>query len=192
LSDVQQNDDAPKSENSVEKDFVDFAGDNENDLQDLDGNFEVNGEDDIFETELDRDDPQVRATIAVEHLVADNEESKNFVKDVVQKVNNQAESHLEGEKGFVKLAPAKKVKINEAKVDAELIKSIWPYMRPDDDFISDSKIAENGVEIMQDLHDDLDIAIAKNMAKITSINNDFPNAEHEEVTTTFELSDQCT
>jgi hypothetical protein len=45
---------------------------------------------------------------------------------------------------------------------------------------------------MQDLHDDLDIAIAKNMAKITSINNDFPNAEHEEVTTTFELSDQCT
>lgn len=38
---------------------------------------------------------------------------------------------------------------------------------------------------MQDLHDDLDIAIAKNMAKITSISNEFPNAEHEEVTFGF-------
>ena len=73
-----------------------------------------------------------------------------------------------------------------------MIKSVWPYMRPDDEFVTDSQIAEKGVDIMQDLYDDLDIAIAKNMAKITSISNEFPNAEHEENTASFELWDQCT
>jgi hypothetical protein len=93
----------------------------------------------------------------------------------------------------VKPMAAKKVKIalKEVKVDPELIKTVWPYMRPDEDIITADKIAANGEKIMQDLNDEIEIAITKNNSKIQQILAAFPNAESEEEKVPFEVTSIC-
>ena len=74
----------------------------------------------------------------------------------------------------------------EVKVDAALIKQIWPYLRADEDLVDDDTIEANGAAIMQELADELEIAITKATAKIKTLSNAEPDAEDA-----FKLSEIC-
>ena len=159
----------------------------ENDLQDMDGNFDVNAEEEYFKPEEGQEDA-FRATLAVEHLTLENEESKNFMKNAMKDAMKSEAIDIEDEKP----KSAKKVMIaGDIKVDPELIKAVWPYMRPDEDMITSEKIASNGAQIMQDMNDEIEIAITKNNQKIKQILEAFPNAENEDDSAPFKMSTLC-
>jgi len=148
----------------------------------------MNGEEEYFKPEEGQEE-KFRATLAVEHLTLDNEESKQFMINAMKDAMKSEAIDIED----VKPMAAKKVKIalKEVKVDPELIKTVWPYMRPDEDIITADKIAANGEKIMQDLNDEIEIAITKNNSKIQQILAAFPNAESEEEKVPFEVTSIC-
>lgn len=154
----------------------------------MEGNFDMNGEEEYFKPEEGQEE-KFRATLAVEHLTLDNEESKQFMINAMKDAMKSEAIDIED----VKPMAAKKVKIalKEVKVDPELIKTVWPYMRSDEDIITADKIAANGEKIMQDLNDEIEIAITKNNSKIQQILAAFPDAESEEEKVPFEVTSIC-
>ena len=188
ISDVKQQELEIKSD-SVKQEFAELElQEDQNDLQDLDGNFDVNAEEEIFHVEEGQEE-EIRKTMNIDHLTVDNEESKQFLAEAMK--HAAASEDLEVES---KPKASKKIKITgDVKVDSALIKAIWPYMKSDEDMVTDAQIAEDGAKIMQELCDELEIEMTKNNNKIKSINNESPTAEADSQLPNgpFELSNIC-
>jgi hypothetical protein len=185
ISDVQPKDGSEPSD-TMDKDYEELALKQEQDdlqeLQDLDGKFDPNAEEEIFDAQ-EQDADALRPTLAVDHLTLDNPEAAAFMAQAMR--NADAAEKL----GEIDDKPKKRA-ITKAtgvvKIDPALIKQIWPYLRADEEMIDDETIEENGEAIMAELADELEICITKLTAKIKSLSNETSSDDAG-----FELSSIC-
>lgn len=127
----------------------------------------------------------MRPTLAVDHLTLDNPEAKVFMQNAMLAADQAEKLGLDNDQ------PKKsaKKKTGDVKVDPQLIKNIWPYLRPDEDMIDDDTIEASGANVMEELMGELEMAITKNLAKIKKLTGE--GAEGQEDDTAWEISEIC-